>query len=59
MKTLDNVMASHPNLDLRSHESYDPQAVEIADNDLMKAVLSPPSFPLLDSLRVSYRSNVF
>lgn len=45
-------MSEHPTLDLRSHESYDPQTVESADDDLMKAILSPP-FLLLDDLRSS------
>lgn len=46
-------MASHPDLDLQSHESYEPQAIETSDDDLKKAVLSLPSLPLLDSLRSS------
>lgn len=46
-KTLDDVMTAHPDLDFTTHESYDPQAIVSANDDLMKAILSPPVFPLL------------
>lgn len=59
MKTLDNVMFEHPSLDLRSHELYDPQFVESADDDLIKAILNPPAFPLLVDLRRSDRLKTF
>lgn len=52
-KTLDDVMFDHPLLDLRSCECYDPNAMESADDDLMKAVLSPLAFPFLDDLQSS------
>lgn len=57
--TLDEVMESHPEVDLRSHEGFNPQVVETADDDLMKAVLSPPAFPFLDELRTSTRLCTF
>lgn len=58
-KTLDDVMSEHLGLDLWSHEAYDPQVVETADDDLMKAVLSPSAFPFLDNLRSSTRIKTF
>lgn len=50
-KTLDDVMASHPDLDLTTYESYDPSYITIVDDDLMKLVLNSPVFPFLDRLR--------
>lgn len=52
-KTLDDMMTTHPDLDLTTHESYETQAVATTDDDLMKAVLNPPAFPLLKNLRFS------
>lgn len=52
-KILGDVMAAHPSLDLTSHESYDPEAIQYANDNLMKSVLGTPSFPLLNSLRTS------
>lgn len=49
----------HPKVDLRSHEGYDLRAVEVADDNLMKAVLAPPPFPLLEELRNSSRLRSF
>lgn len=54
-KSLDDVMTAHPDLDLPTHDFYDPQAIATADDDLMKFVHNPPIFPLLDNLRFSYR----
>lgn len=34
-KTLDDVIAEYPNVDFHAHESYDPLALESADNNLM------------------------
>lgn len=52
-------MSKHPSLDLPAHDSYDPQAVQSADDDLMKIVLSPPRFPILDDLRSLSRLKTF
>lgn len=58
-KTLDDVMAEHPSVHLRAHESYDPRGVELADNNLMKTVLSPPRFPFLEDIQSSSRLKTF
>lgn len=58
-KTLDDMMSEHPTLDLRLHKSYDPQVVESVGDDLMKAILSPPPFSLLDDFRSSIRLMIF
>lgn len=52
-------MTSHPDLDLMTHESYDPQAVVTVDDDLMKPILNLFVFPLLDSFRISDRLMTF
>lgn len=57
--TFEEVMSSHPEVDLRNHEGYDPKVVETADDNLMKAVLSPLSFPFLEDLRSSDRLRTF
>lgn len=43
-KILDDVMSAHPSLDLIRHESYDPEAILKADDDLMKSAISAPLF---------------
>lgn len=57
--TLEEIMESHPEVDLRNHEGYDPKVIETADDDLMKAVLSPPLFPFLEDLRSFDRVHTF
>lgn len=52
-------MESHPKVDLRGHEGYNPEVIEMADVDLMKAVLDPPPFPFLEELRSSTRLRTF
>lgn len=46
-------MATHSGLDLTGHKSYDPKSILQANDDLMKSILSAPTFSLLDSLRSS------
>lgn len=58
-KALDDVMVAHPGLDLTSHDSYNPEAIQQADVDLIKFVLGVPFFPLLNSLRSSDRLMAF
>lgn len=52
-------MESHPEVDLRNHDGYNPRAVESANNDLMKSVLRPPPFPFLEELRSFSRLRTF
>lgn len=52
-------MSVHPGLDLTSYESYDPEAIQQVDNDIIKSVLNALFFPLLDSLRFSNRLMTF
>lgn len=52
-KALDDVMPSHPGLDLTGHDFYDPEAIVEADGDLVRTVLGAPALPLLDSWRSS------
>lgn len=58
-KALDDVMGAHPDLDLTSHDSYYPDAILQANDDLMKSVLGTSIFPLLDSWRSSDRLITF
>lgn len=58
-KALDDVMVAHPRLDPTGHESYNPEVIQQAGDNLMKSILGVPSFPLLDSLRSSDRLKTF
>lgn len=52
-------MESHPGVDLRDHEGYNPRVLETVDDDVMKAILSPPSFPFFEDLRSFSRLHTF
>lgn len=52
-------MESHPELELRSHDGYNSEAIKTADDDMMKAVLNPLAFPFLEELRSSTRVRTF
>lgn len=58
-KTLDDEMAEHPSVELCAHESYDPRARELADDNLMRVVLTPPAFPFLEDMRSLSRLKTF
>lgn len=59
LPSLDDVMVAHLELDLIRHESYDTEALQQVDDDLMKSVLCNPSLLLLDLLRSSDRLMTF
>lgn len=52
-------MESHPEVDLRGHQGYNPKVVETADDDLMKVVLTLHVFPFLEDLCSSSHLGTF
>lgn len=52
-QALNSVMADYLKLDLIGYDGYDFESVRHADEDLIKAIYNMPSFPFLDSFRLS------
>lgn len=50
-KTLNDVIADHPNRNLRGYDGYDSESIERADNGLMKVVYNAVTFTFLYLLR--------
>lgn len=53
MKTFNDIIVDHPDLDLRGYDGYDRKSIGREDDDLMKVVYNTPTSPLLDLLHPS------
>lgn len=58
-QAVNEAIVDHPGLDLTGHESYDPDFISQAGDDLMTTVLNAPSFPFLDFFNSSGRVKTF
>lgn len=59
LKTLNEVMADHPELNFIGYDVYDLESIERANDDLMKTVYNAPPSPFLDIFQSSDRLMTF